>query len=132
VSSGVRAQSCGDLTELRHNSQRDYDVNGDGFFDLRVLTEHGRRIKYDEGIQSCIIDEFRSVVLAPLGGSQIASQFTDEQFQALRLVAGSRLDPWHFPPRLSGDSTGRNGEGQEAWFNDFSQNTEYESKSIEF
>lgn len=91
--SDVSAQSCGDLADLHQNSQRDYDVNGDGFVDLRVLTEHGRRVKFDEGSQSCIIDEFKSVVLSPLGGAQIASQFSDERFQAARFVAGARLDP---------------------------------------
>lgn len=91
--SEASAQQCGDLTDFHQYSQRDYDVNGDGFVDLKVLTESGRRVKYEEGIQSCIIDEFRSVVLAPLGGAQIASQFADERFQAVRFVAGARLDP---------------------------------------
>lgn len=89
----VSAQSCGDLKDSHQYSQRDLDFNGDGFPDLRVLTEQGRRVKYNESIQSCVIDEFKSVMLVPLGGAQVASVFTDERFQAARLVAGSRLGP---------------------------------------
>lgn len=91
--SSIQAATCPGVSDINEHTEHVYDINGDGFPDIRISLNHTQQSNQLPEFPECMIEGGRSVVIAPLGGAKLVFQSTFNGPSPVALTPGSHLGP---------------------------------------